>query len=279
MNSTLPDHLQALGDQLDGAWERRYGAGGRRMRTRRLRATSVGVALLAGAAAVAVLLAPWSGPGSVDQALAAVGKAPTDMVVHFTSVTRNASGTVLERTEIWGASSPPYARRWIIEGADAPATEQGAAGDQYTQYDPAGIVYIRTVAGGIAEGTHAADFAYGGEEVRAYLRDGQARDVGEVTVEGATVRRFTVSPAGGGRCVYDVQPDTFVAVSLSCTGLQGGNSSSEQWQYLPRPEHKELLSVVAQHPTARIDRAPVQACGKSRHTPSTPPCVSVSPGG
>jgi hypothetical protein len=40
-----------------------------------------------------------------------------------------------------------------------------------------------------------------------------------------------------------------------------------------------LLSVVAQHPTARIDRAPVQACGKSRHTPSTPPCVSVSPGG
>src|SRR6266542_1552892 len=40
-----------------------------------------------------------------------------------------------------------------------------------------------------------------------------------------------------------------------------------------------LLSVLAQHPTARIDRGQLGPCGASRHSPNTPPCVVVSLGG
>ncbi len=40
-----------------------------------------------------------------------------------------------------------------------------------------------------------------------------------------------------------------------------------------------LLSILAQHPTARIDRGQLGPCGASRHSPNTPPCVVVSLGG
>src|SRR5205085_1379117 len=51
--------------------------------------------------------------------------------------------------ERWAATSPPSASRWVLEAADAPAIEQGATGNEYTQYDPAGIVYVRTIASGV----------------------------------------------------------------------------------------------------------------------------------
>lgn len=208
--------------------------------------------LLMGAAVVvlAVIFSRGSGPERVDQALGAAGKFPTGSIVHFTSITRDPGGALTSRTELWVATFPPYARRSIRQGAHGPVIEHGAKGDEVTQFDPAGVVYVRTRAGATAKGTPAT----GSQRVKAYLRDGHVRDEGVVNVGGATIRRFAVAPQGGGTCSYDVQPHTFFGVSLTCTGLPTG-SVSEQWDYLPRQGNVPLLSVVAQHPSARIDRA------------------------
>ncbi len=277
MSSTLPSHLNDLGDQLDAAWGRHYGPAAARAQRKRLRTARFAIVGAAAVAALVVVLARASGPGAVEQALAAAGTYPGGSIVHFTSVTRDVSGQLTGKTELWGATSAPFARRSIIQGPDGPAIEQGARGDEVTQYDPAGVVYVRTRVGGTAEGTHAADFAAGAERVKTWLREGNARDTGEVTSGGRTVHRFVVSPAGGGSCVYDVQPETFYGLSLTCTGGRDG-AIAESWAYLARDGNERLLSVEAQHPSATVDRAPMGECGKERHTPSTPPCVVTSPG-
>jgi hypothetical protein len=279
MNSTLPDYLQTLGEQLESAWDHRYGRRRAGMRFGRGTAVRAGLVVATAAAVVAVVLIRGSGPGAVAEAAAAAGKAPDAAIVHFTSVTRDASGTLTGRTELWGATSPPFAQRSILQGDanDGPPIEQGATGNAVTQFDPAGIVYVRTAAGGIAEGTKATDLAADAERVKTFLREGDARDEGERNVGGRVVHRFVVTPPGGGTCIYDVEPATFYGRSLTCTGLPSG-SLSEQWEYLPRQGHERLLSVVAQHPSAKIDRAPLGACGNARHTPSTPPCVATVPG-
>ena len=269
---TFPDHLQRLGAELDLAWDRRYGARARQART--IRAALV---FAVAAALLAAVLARSSGPGAVEKALAAAGQAPAGAIVHFTSATRGSDGTVLERTELWGATSPPFARRSILEGEGAAAIEQGAQGNELTQFDPAGVVYVRTVTGGVAEATRPPDFATSAEGVKEYLREGKAREIGELTVGGTTVRRFVVAPPGGGTCTYDVQPSTYYGVSLACSGTPGGDTL-EHWEYLPRQGNERLLSVVAQHPSAKVNRAPIAQCGAGRHTASTPPCVVSSPG-
>jgi hypothetical protein len=276
-DTTLPRNLEALGAELDRAWDRRYGPAPLRSRTRGHR-THATLVLAAAAVLLAAFLARGTGPGAVDRALAAAGDSPAAAIVHFASVTRAADGTVLERTELWGATSPPYARRSILQGAGAAAIEQGARGDELTQFDPAGVVYVRTIPGGAAEGTRPADFAAGAARVKAYLREGNARDLGEVAAGGATVHRFVLAPPGGGTCTYDVRPDTYVGISLSCTGTPQG-ATSERWEYLPRQGNERLLSVAAQHPTAKIDRAAAGQCGTAPHTVSTPPCVFTTPGG
>lgn len=269
----LPDHLQTLGAELDLAWNRRYG----RVRARRVRMIRVVLVLAASAAVLAALLGRSSGPGAVERALAAAGQAPPGTIVHFTSTSRGPDGTALERTELWGATSPPFARRSILEGEGTAPIEQGAQGNELTQFDPGGIVYVRTISGGVAEATRPPDFATSAEGVQQYLREGNAREVGELASGGTTVRRFIVTPPGGGTCAYDVQPSTFFGISLSCTGTPGGDIS-EHWEYLPRQGNERLLSVVAQHPSAKVDRAPIAQCGPGRHTASMPPCVFSSPG-
>jgi hypothetical protein len=271
------DYLQSLGNHLDEAWERRYGSVSRRPRGRHLRvARFVAVPAVVAAAAV-VVLTRSSGPGALDAARAAVGSFPAGSIVHFTSVTHDPSGAISGRTELWGATSPPYARRSIIRDDDGTMIEQGASGDTMTQYDPDGVVYVRTLAGGTAEGTHPADFAASADQIRGYLADGSARDVGEVSVGGTRLHRFVVSPAEGGTCTYDAQPDTYYGVAMTCLGLPTG-SLAERWEYLPRSANEALLSVAAQHPDARVDRAPMRPCAQENHTAHTPPCVVNAPG-
>jgi hypothetical protein len=272
----FPDSLHTLEAELDVAWERRYGRTTHHPR-RRWILTRAALAAAALVVVAAALLGRSGGPGAVDRARAAAGTVPADAIVHFTSVSRDPAGALAGRTELWGASSPPYARRSILQGAEGPAIEQGARGNEVTQYDPQGVVYVRTIAGGTAEGTRPADFAARAEAVRRYLRQGDAQDQGEVTIDGRTLQRFVLTPDGGGECVYDVEPSSFYAVSLFCTGMRAG-STSEHWEYLPRRGNEDLLSVAAQHPSARIDRAPMGECGAEPHTQSTPPCVARAPG-
>ncbi|HEX6699473.1 MAG TPA: hypothetical protein VF101_01970 [Gaiellaceae bacterium] len=271
------DYLQTLGHHLDEAWERRYGPVSRRPRGRRLRVVKLAAVPAVVAAAALVALTRSSGPGALDAARAAVGSFPAGTIVHFTSVTHDPSGAISGRTELWGATSPPYAFRSIIRDDDGTMIEQGASGDAMTQYDPAGVVYVRTLAGGIAEGTRPADFAESADQIRADLADGTARDVGEVSVGGTKLHRFVVSPSGGGTCTYDVQPETYYGVAMTCAGLPTG-SIAERWDYLPRSGNETLLSVTAQHPGARVETAPMRSCGQEKHTAHTPPCVVNAPG-
>lgn len=279
MNDSLPTALETLGAQLDEAWDRRYGRQARRGRAvawalrNAVRLVVPVVAILVGAA----LLTQTTGPGGVEQALASLGQTPTETIVHFTSVARGPDGLVTSRTEMWAATSPPYAERSILTGTDNLPIEQGASGDEVTQWDPSGTVYVRTKPGGIAEGNKPAEFAPNAAEIRAYLQSTSARDEGEVQSAGKTVRRFTMTPRGGGQCTYDVDPATFYAVAFQCVGLPDG-SIDEQWSYIPRPGHEALLSVLSQHPAARIDRGALTECEPGQHTASTPPCVVDSPG-
>jgi hypothetical protein len=249
----------------------------RRPRGRRLRVAKLAAVLAVFAAAAVVVLTRSSGPGALDAARAAVGTFPAGTIVHFTSVTHDPSGAISGRTELWGATSPPYARRSIIRGDDGATVEQGARGDTVSQYDPDGVVYVRTLAGGTAEGTRPAEFDASAARIRGYLADGSARDVGEVSVGGTKLHRFVVSPPGGGTCTYDVQPETYYGVAMTCSGLPTG-SLAERWEYLPRSGNETLLSVTAQHPDARVDTAPMRACGQEKHTAHTPPCVVNAPG-
>jgi hypothetical protein len=271
------DYLQTLGHHLDEAWERRYGSVSRRPRGRRLRIARIAAVLAVFAAAAVVVLTRSSGPGALDAARAAVGSFPAGSIVHFTSVTHDPSGAISGRTELWGATSPPYAFRSIIRDDDGTTIEQGASGDTMSQYDPDGVVYVRTLAGGTSEGTRPAEFAATAAQIRGYLADGSARDVGEVSVGGTKVHRFVVSPSGGGTCTYDVQPETYFGVAMTCSGLSTG-SIAERWDYVPRSGNEALLSVTAQHPDARVDTAPVGPCGQEKHTAQTPPCVVHAPG-
>jgi hypothetical protein len=105
----------------------------------------------------------------------------------------------------------------------------------------------------------------------------RARAAGEVSVGGTKLHRFVVSPPGGGTCTYDVQPETYYGVAMTCSGLSTG-SIAERWAYLPRSGNEALLSVAAQHPAVRVDTAPMRSCGPEKHTAQTPPCVVVAPG-
>lgn len=289
MTKRLPNNLETLLAQLEQAWDRQHGteaAAATQFRRRsnvfdiRMRTLVRAGTVAAVAAAVAVVfLTRTSGPGAVAQAIAAAGETPAGSIVHFLSVSTDADGHLTQRTEMWAATEPPYAERSILQGADGAPVEQGATGDELTQYDPAGgVVYVRRTPGGIAAGNHPADFAPSAEQIKRYLSSNTTTDDGEVTVDGQLMHRFTIAPTGGGSCTYDVSADTFYARSFICRGLHGG-SIDEHWGYLPRQDNEALLSVQGQHTDARIDAGPAEPCPPGPHTSATPPCIVSAPGG
>ena len=120
----------------------------------------------------------------------------------------------------------------------------------------------------------------GASRVAAVLKLGGARDAGQVTVGGRSVRRITVTTRDG-TCVYDVDPATYLGLRWACAAQDGGKSI-ETWDYTPRTAQTgDSLSLVAQHPGALVDRGPVQPCppGRPEADTSTPPCIVYSPGG
>jgi hypothetical protein len=279
VTTELPDHLERLGRDLARAWPEHDG---RRSRVP-WRARLVVAVLVLAAALGLVLVRGDHGPGSIDRALAAVGQQPVDTIVHWTSTDYAPDGALADRQEIWGATSAPYGQRSIVQdGPSLPPVEQSSQGDAVTQYDPAGnVLFVRSLPGGAQEGNRATRIGANPERVTNLLRAANTRDEGVVEVGGRPVRRFLITPPTGGSCTYDVDPDTYYGLAFGCE--QGPNGHGvETWEYLPRtPASSELLSVAAQHPSARVDRAPMQTCSRpdQYEIPSMPPCYVNAPGG
>jgi hypothetical protein len=282
MSTTLPDHLEQLAADLDLAWSRLYGdsTGRKRIDARRLRA---GLAfVLAAALGVAIWTFVGSnGPGVVERAIAAANDYPPDLIVHRVTESVEPRGKIVRQQEIWAATSPPYEQR-VLTYVYGPVVEQGASGNEISSYDPAtNTVYVRTVPGGTAEGTEPPETLSGAQRVAGVLKLGGAHDAGELAIGGRTVHRITVA-TNDGACAYDFDPSTDLGLRWACTGKDGG-MSIETWAYASRSsETNASLSLIAQHPGARIDRGPVKACGPNQPIvpdTSAPPCIAYSPGG
>ncbi len=282
MSTMLPDHLERLGADLDAAWSRLYGGPARRRRTtaRRLRRGGA-AALVAGLAVGIWTVVSGSGPGAVERAIAAIQDYPPNLIVHRVDEFIGPGGKVVRQQEYWAATSPPYEQRTLTY-VYGHVVEQGASGNDISSYDPAtNTVYIRTVLGGTLEGIGPPDdIVAGTTRIAGVLKLGGAHDAGELTVDGRVVHRIAV-PNKSGTCTYDVDPATYLGLRWACTD-GGGSMSVETWDYTERsPQADSALSLIAQHPGARVDRGPVQPCppGRAANDTSDPPCVAFSPGG
>ena len=282
MTSDPPDHLDRLGRDLDDAWPRRVKL------NEPSRRQSHGMRLAALVAVIVVVLVgvglvrSSQGPGALARAVAAAGKHPDDVIVHWTSSDYAAGGRQADRQELWGATSPPYGQRSITQdGPDLPRVEQSSQGDTVTKYNPAkNLLYVRTIPGGTLEGTRPSIFGADPARIANLLRTPGAHDTGLTTVDDQHVRRFVI-PTGSGSCTYDINPDTAYGVRFACQNPDGAHGL-QIWEYLPRtPETTALLSTAAQHPGASIDQAPMTECTtRGQETdPTVPPCVVHTKGG
>lgn len=263
MTLQLPEHLQRLATDLDRAWpQRNTRRAGFARHVARRRTRLLAIALLVAVALIFVLARSDRGPGSIDRALAAVGQQPANVIVHWVSTDYAPDGSLADRQEVWGASSPPYGQRSIVLNQPGrPPVEQSRQGDAITQFDPAAnILFVRSVPGGTLEANSATRIGADPARVTHFLRADSTRDLGIVSVNGREVHRFVLTPDGGGTCSYDVDPNTYYGLGFACHGLASG-AGIQTWEYLPRtPETSKLLSVAAQHPDARTDQAPIGPC-------------------
>jgi hypothetical protein len=283
MTTQLPDHLERLRDDLDLAWSSRLAPEPRPPRVGRRHARLVLVAVAAVVIVALVLLRTDRGPGSIDRAVAAVGLQPSDVIVHWISTDYAPDGSFADRQEIWGATSAPFGQRSITQDRpDLPPVEQSSQDDAVTVYDPvANVLYVRTVHGGTQEADRPTRIGADPARVAAFLERDDTRDEGVISVAGRRVRRFLMTPTTGGSCTYDVDPDSSYGLAFACQGGPNGHGV-ETWEYLPRTaDTSRLLSVAAQHPGARVDRAPIGTCTvqDQYEKPDMPPCYVNAPGG
>jgi hypothetical protein len=279
----LPEHLELLRDDLETAWPSRTAPRPVRptIARRRPRLALAGIAIVA--VIGLVLLRSDRGPGSIARAVAAVGVQPPDVIVHWTSTDYAADGSFADRQEVWGATSAPFGQRSITQDRpDLPPVEQSSQGDAVTVYDPtANVLFVRTVAGGTLEADRATRIGADPARVATFLARDDTRDEGVVEVAGRRVHRFLMTPTTGGSCTYDVDPVSYYGLAFACQGGPNGHGS-ETWEYLPRSAGtSSLLSVAAQHPGARVDRAPIGTCTvpMQYEMPTMPPCYVNAPGG
>ena len=91
-------------------------------------------------------------------------------------------------------------------------------------------------------------------QILALLRSGEARVVGHRTIDGQDTIEIA---SADGHTTYYVDPETYRPVELDTRGTEGGTALRfRTYETLDSGANSDLLSLEAQHPSARIDRDP-----------------------
>ncbi len=229
----------------------------RRLRTR----LTFGAAAVA-AAAIAVAIVALIGTGGsgglapadaaiIHHAIRAI-TSPANSIVHVKE-TGVQNGTPVA-AEWWQQTSPPYANR-VTKG---PVGQQGEAADNGTtsfQYDAgANTIYARPDS---SPPTLIDPISIVAEE----LAHGSAQVAGTVTIDGASLYKIDLP---NGVVGYFDRTD-YRPMYLDNPQRDGSvvRVRVVTYEQLPMtPENEKLLSITAQHPTARVETNPNKAPGK-----------------
>jgi hypothetical protein len=229
---------------------------------------AAGVAAVSAAAAIALVALVGStgsgGPATADaaiinHALRAVTP-PAGEILH-TKVVGTQNGVTVA-AEAWLQTAPPYAGRGI-KGPVGHQEEFSDNGTTSSDYDPAtNTIYERP------DSAPPQAFTDPVGQVRQELASGHAQVNGTVVINGASLYKIDLPHGLVGyfdtrnyapRYLDDPQRDgTVVRLRVVV------------YEYLPMTSaNRDLLSVTAQHPGARIDTNPSDAPGGSPVPPST----------
>jgi hypothetical protein len=226
----------------------------RRRRSRlRLRIAFGAAAVVAVAATALVALIGTGGSGGPSAADAAIlhhalraVTLPANMILHEKVVLVGAATPFMG--EWWQETSPPYAGRWT-KGQPGHLGEGSDNGTTSFSYDPS--------TNTISQQPDSAPptFTDPLSQIRQELNDGRAHRVGTAVINGASLYKIDLPNGLVGyfdktnyRPLYldDPQRDGSV-VRLKVVDLR----------YLPMtPANQQLLSITAQHPSARLDTNP-----------------------
>ena len=175
---------------------------------------------------------------------------PANQIVHTKVV--GAQNGVTVAAEVWRQTSPPYAGR----GIKGPLGHQDEFSDNGTtsiEYDPAtNTIYEHP------DSSSPPAFTDPVAQVRQELASGQAQVNGTVVIEGASVYKIDM-PHGlvGYFDTRSYSPRYVDAPQRDGTVVR---LRVVAYEYLPMTaSNRDLLSVTAQHPSARIDTNPNDA--------------------
>jgi len=91
-------------------------------------------------------------------------------------------------------------------------------------------------------------------QILALLRSGEARVVGHRTIDGQDTIEIA---SASGHTTYFVDPGSYRPVELRTRGTDGGTALRfRTYETLSLGDNRDLLSLTAQHPDARVDRDP-----------------------
>ena len=274
-NNRLPDHLERIGCQLTAAAQNLYGSsspserqaserqalrrqlvGQLRPRPRRRPRMRIfaGVSAVSAAAAIALVALVGStgsgGPTAADAAiihyaLRAVTP-PAGEILH-TKVVGTQNGMTFA-VEVWRQTAPPYAGRAIKD-----QMEFSDNGTTSFDYDHAtNTIYERPDSSPRPAPNDPV------AQIRQELASGQAQVKGTVVIEGTSLDKIDLPRGFVG--YFDTSNYTPRYVDVPRRGRAVVRFRVKVYKYLPMtPANRDLLSVTAQHPGARIDTNPSDA--------------------
>ena len=219
---------------------------------------AAGVSAVTAAAAIALLALVGStgsgGPTAADAAIihhALRAMTPPAGEILHTKVVGTQNG-VTAAAEVWRQTAPPYAGR-AIKGPLGHQVEFSDNGTTSFEYDPAtNTIYERPDSSPRPAPNDPV------AQVRQELASGQAQVIGTVVIDGTSLYKIDL-PRGfvGYFDTSNYAPRYVDAPQRDGTVVR---FSVEVYEYLPMtPANRDLLSVTAQHPGARIDTNPSDA--------------------
>jgi len=220
---------------------------------------------IAAAAAAAVALGvlnvlPGNGPSVVQRAAAAItGSDSPDSILHVSATVTGNGGDSSWSVESWQENSAPFDTRWLQIGPGNLRLET-VSGYRSTQiYDsstdtiytssPSKVVLATLTQYGFAVG--GSDCLLAGQACKL-LQSGDLAVSGRATVNGRDALRLVSSD---GQTEFDVDPQTYHPIEFRTSNAGVPETVSfEVFEELP-PSHSNeaLVSLTAQHPTARVD--------------------------